>query len=121
MNDNFSELKDAEKSSRANDNNKIFAAVLILVGAVLLVNYVTDYSLENWWALFMLIPAGYIFVKVWRDYKEDGRLSHQSSSAIIPGVIILTMIAIFLFNLSWAIFWPISIIAVGLSIFLGNC
>lgn len=120
MNDNISNLKETEKSSEANDNNKIFAIVLILVGVAVMVGNLTDYSFENWWALFMLIPVGAILMNVWRDYKENGRLSRKSSGAIIPGVIILTMVAIFLFNLSWAIFWPVSIIAVGLSILLGS-
>ncbi len=120
MNDNISELKETEKYSEANENNTVFAVVLILVGVAVMVSNLTDYSFENWWALFMLIPAGAILMNVWHDYKENGRLSRKSSSAIIPGVIILTMVAIFLFNLSWAIFWPVTIIAIGLSILLGN-
>ncbi len=120
MNDNISELKETEKYSEANGNNTVFAVVLILVGVAVMVSNLTDYSFENWWALFMLIPAGAILMNVWHDYKENGRLSRKSSGAVIPGVIILTMVAIFLFNLSWAIFWPISIIAVGLSILLGS-
>jgi hypothetical protein len=59
-------------------------------------------------------------MNVWHDYQENGRLSRKSSGSIIPGVIILAMMAIFLFNLSWAVFWPVSIIAVGLSILLGS-
>ena len=120
MNDNLSELKETEKYTRDDDSTKIFAVVLILVGIAILVNYFTDYSLENWWALFMLLPAGYIFMTIWRDYKENGRLSRKSSSSIIPGLVMIAMVAIFLFNLSWAIFWPVTIIAVGFSILLGN-
>jgi uncharacterized membrane protein YhaH (DUF805 family) len=120
MNDNISELKETEKTNEANDNNMIFAIVLILVGVAVMVGNLTDFSFENWWALFMLIPAGFMFMNVWRDYQENGRFTHKSSGAIIPGVIILTMIAIFLFNLSWAIFWPASLIAVGLSIIVGS-
>ena len=120
MNDNISDLKETEKTNEANDNNKIFAIVLILVGVAVMVGNLTDYSFENWWALFMLIPAGFMFMNVWRDYQENGRLTRKSSGAIIPGVVILTMVAIFLFNLSWAIFWPASLIAVGLSILLSS-
>ena len=108
MNDNISDLKETEKTNEANDNNKIFAIVLILVGVAVMVGNLTDYSFENWWAL------------LWRDYQENGRLTRKSSGAIIPGVVILTMVAIFLFNLSWAIFWPASLIAVGLSILLSS-
>ena len=120
MNDNISELKEAEKDIRNDDSTKIFAVVLILVGIAVILNNFTDYSLENWWALFMLLPVGYIFITIWRDYKENGRLSRKSSSSIIPGLVMVAMVAIFLFNLSWAIFWPVTIIAVGLSILWGN-
>jgi surface polysaccharide O-acyltransferase-like enzyme len=119
MNDNISELKETEQAHESS-NNRFFAIVLILVGTVLIINNLTDYSFENWWALFMLIPVGFIFTNIWRDYQENGRLTRQSSGAIIPGVVMLAMIAIFLFNLSWTIFWPVAIIAVGLSILLGS-
>jgi hypothetical protein len=120
MNDNISDLKETEKNIEANDNNKVFAIVLILVGVAVMVGNLTNFSFENWWALFMLIPAGAIWMNVWHDYQENGRLSRKSSGSIIPGVVILAMMAIFLFNLSWAVFWPVSIIAVGLSILVGS-
>lgn len=120
MNDKISELKETEKATAAPDNNQIFAAVLILVGIVLLVNQFTGDWLKNWWALFMLIPAGSMFMTVWRDYLENGHVTRKSSGAIIPGVLILVMLAIFLFNLSWSIIWPAAIVAVGLSILLGS-
>ena len=120
MNDNISDLKEIEKHNRNDDATKIFAVVLILVGIAVLVNTFTDYSLENWWALFMLLPAGYIFMTAWRDYNKNGRLSHKNSGSIIPGLVMLAMVAIFLFNLSWTIFWPVTIIAIGASILLGN-
>lgn len=120
MNDNISELKDNEKNTTAHDNNRVFAAVYILVGTALVVSNLTDYSIKNWWALFMLIPAGFMFMTVWRDYQENGRITRKSSGVIIPGALMLVVIAIFLFNLSWAIIWPAAIVAMGLSMLLGS-
>jgi hypothetical protein len=118
MNDNYSELKETEQNDAA--NNKIFAVVIILVGSLILVNNLTNFSFNNWWALFMLIPVGAILLNMWRDYEVNGRLTRKSSGAIIPAIIMLTMMAIFLFNLSWTIFWPVTLIAVGLSVLLGS-
>ena len=86
MNDNISDLKETEKRNEANDNNKIFAVVLIVVGAALVISNLTGYSFENWWALFMLIPAGFIFMTVWRDYQENGRLSAKAAAPSSPAL-----------------------------------
>jgi chromate transport protein ChrA len=118
MNDSFSELKETEKN-RKSDHNLIFAGVVILVGVSVLIGNLTDYRLENWWAFFMLIPAGGMLLSMWREYQENGRLSRKGSGTIFPAMIILTIAAIFLFNLSWTIFWPVVLIAFGLSILLG--
>ncbi|MCP4428111.1 MAG: hypothetical protein GY803_26795 [Chloroflexi bacterium] len=118
MNDNLSELKETEQNHES--NSKIFAVVIILVGVAVLVNNLTDYSFHNWWALFMLIPVGAILLNMWRDYEDNGRLTRKSAGSIIPAIIMLTMVAIFLFNLSWSAFWPVALIAVGLSVLLGS-
>ena len=72
MNDPISERNEAELIRRPN-NNLFLAVVFILVGGALLVSNLTDFSLNNWWALFMLIPAGAILTNAWRDYQEIGR------------------------------------------------
>ena len=128
MNDNISELKEAEKTyedktyptlSKGN-NNVVVAGVMILVGAVLLIGNITGNTFENWWALFMLIPVGFMFMAIQCDYQENGRLTRKSSGAIIPAVILLAMVAIFLFDLSWSIFWPVSLVAVGMGMLLNG-
>lgn len=101
------------------DNGRlVFAAVLILVGVALAVGMLTGYTVDNWWALFMLIPVGTMSLELWQDYAKNGRLTKKTSGLIIPIVILLVIISIFLFNLSWSIMWPASFIAVGLSILL---
>jgi hypothetical protein len=57
---------------------------------------------------------------IWGDYQENGRLTHKSGGAIIPAIIILAMVAIFLFDLSWSIFWPVSLVAAGLGMLLNG-
>ena len=127
MKDEFSDLKDVDElkakeaaMAEENNGNLAFAAVLILVGIALIVGMVTGYTFNNWWALFMLIPVGTMSLEIWQDYQTNGRLSKKTGNLIIPIIILLVIVAIFLFNLSWSIIWPASFIAVGLSILLGK-
>lgn len=127
MNDEFNDLKGidalkAEETEQVNENNGrlVFATVLILVGLALSVGILTGYTLDNWWALFMLIPVSTMSMEMWQDYQKNGRLSKKTSGLIIPITILSVIVAIFLFNLSWSIIWPVSFIAVGTSILLGG-
>ena len=114
-------LKEEETEQVKEDNGRLaVAAVMILVGLALLVGMLTGYTLDNWWALFMLIPVGTMSMDVWQDYQKNGRLSKKTSSLIIPIIILLVIVAIFLFDLNWSIIWPVSFIAVGLSMLIGG-
>jgi len=119
MNDDFNELKETAKEPNTN-KNLILAIVLVVVGSGLLIGNLTGYAFKNWWALFMLIPAGSMLMGMWYDYQENGRFTRKSSGMLASSIILLTMIAIFLFDLSWVIFWPISLIAAGLGILIGS-
>ena len=127
MKDDFSELKDidvlkAEETAvyKEQRGNIVLGVVFILVGAAVLFSMTTGYTLHNWWALFMLIPAGKMSMELWQDYETNGRLTKKTSGLIIPITVLLTIISIFLFNLSWSIIWPASFIAVGVSILVGG-
>ena len=123
MNDEIKEIKDEEQESDVaedKDYNWIIAVVLILVGSVLIVTNFTGFEFDNWWALFMLIPAGFMFVTVWRDRQENGRLTNRSTGALIAGIAILAMLAIFLFDLDWGKLWPLAFILGGIAVLLGS-
>ena len=127
MNDEFNDLKGInelkiEETEQVKEENGrlVVATVMILVGLALLVGMLTGYTLDNWWALFMLIPVGTMLMELWQDYQKNGRLSKKTSGLIIPITILSAIIAIFLFNLSWSIIWPVSFIAVGLSMLIGG-
>lgn len=119
MNDHITAQNEIENVQKSN-SNLFLAVVFIMIGGGLLISNLTSFTFKNWWALFLLIPAGGFMMNAWRDVQENGRLTRRSTGAIIPGIILLTMVAIFLFDLSWTIFWPIILIAVGFSILVGR-
>lgn len=122
MGDEMKELKDEEREGAAEDkgSNWIMALVMIVVGIGLLASNFTEFSLNNWWALFLLIPAITMLRNVWVDYQAHGRLTSRSTGALIGGLTVLAAMAVFLFNLSWSGLWPLGFIFGGISVLLSS-
>ena len=97
----------------------IAGGVLILVGAVFLLRNVAGFSLENWWALFILIPAVGSLWTAWTLYQRNGRkLSPAARGPLVGGVVLLTVMAFFLFNVDWGRAWPVFLIIAGVAALL---
>lgn len=121
MNDDLKDLKDEEQNGGSGKNpNVIMAVVLIVVGIGLVISNLTGFSFNNWWALFLFIPAGGMLVNVWQDYQANGRLTGRSTGPLIAGLAMLLMIAIFLLNLSWSALWPVAFIFGGIALLLSG-
>ena len=81
----------------------------------------TGFSFQNWWALFILIPAIYQLSIVWRGYQENGRLTSASTGPLIGGLGALAVAAVFLIDgISWGVIWPIAFVFGGISLLLSQ-
>ncbi len=121
MNNDVNELKNEEKDGKRGNNNAVMALVFIAVGVVLVISNVSGFEFENWWVLFMLIPAALFVKNIYDDYQANGRLTGRSTGAIIATLAILATAATFLFEaITWGTIWPIGLIFAGIAIFLGN-
>lgn len=131
MSDNISDLKDAEKAEfheqpetqvhRKTENNWIGGVVLIAIGLIfLLSNTIEGFHINNWWALFILIPAVVNFGNAWRNYQSDGQLSRSVRGSLTGGIILTLIASAFLFNLDWGLIWPLFLIVGGLSAVMGG-
>ena len=129
MNDDIQALKEAEKQQeqqqtppqqaskrapRQRDSNWLVGGVLILLGILFLIGNYTTFQLQNWWAIFILIPALCNLGTAWNAYRAKGHLSHRGRNALTWGLVTLTVAIIFLLNLNWGIVWPIFLIVIGL-------
>jgi len=94
----------------------ILGAILVLIGILFLAQNLSGFTLNNWWALFILIPALGSLSAAWRIYQANGRLTQAGRGPLIGGLILLCITAIFLFNLNWAGVWPVLLIVVGIGI-----
>ena len=113
------EQRREERRARRGKNSWIGGAVLILIGVVLLLQNFGGMALQNWWALFILIPALGAFANAWRTYQEaGGHLTGAARSSLLGGFILTMVAAIFLFNLNWTLLGPILLILAGIGIFV---
>jgi hypothetical protein len=93
--------------------------ILIGLGLLFLLNNTTSYAIDNWWALFILIPAIGSFSKAAEIIRSEGEFNRQAWGALASGTILTLVASTFLFNLSWGLIWPIFLIIGGLGLFLG--
>jgi hypothetical protein len=99
----------------------IAGVVLILLGVVFLLERAGYFVLtENWWALFIYLAAVACFANVWRAYRAAGRFGPSATGSLVWGLA-LTVVATILFsNLSWDMWWPAILVAIGGGLVAGN-
>ena len=99
----------------------IAGGVLILVGIVFIVQNVAGVTLNNWWALFILIPAIGMIVTTYQAWiKNDRRFTAASRGPLVGALVLLGVTAVFLFGLDWGKVWPFFLILAGLAVLLSS-
>ncbi len=110
------ERRQARRESRGS-SGWIGGVVLILLGLFFLLQNFSNFELQNWWALFILIPAVSSFANAWNVYREsDNQLTSAVTRPLLSGTILTFIAAIFLFGIDFGLFWPVLIIFGGLMI-----
>ena len=111
-----------ERRAACGDRNRgawVGGVVLIILGIVFLLQETGAFSLENWWALFILIPAVGAFGRARRHYQDaGGRITAGVRSALIGGLVLIVIAAAFLFNLNWGLLGPVLILLVGVGMLI---
>jgi hypothetical protein len=79
------------------------------------------FPINNWWALFILIPAIGELEKALRLYREAGnQITSQVNGSALFGVVLSLVALGFLFNIGWTYFGPSLIILAGLGILFNS-
>jgi hypothetical protein len=96
----------------------VAGSILILLGAAFLLQNFGAFviPLQNWWALFFMVPAVGAFDTAWRSYRQENRMTAAARGSLLIGSILTLVTAIYLFQLNWAIFGPVLIILTGLGL-----
>lgn len=93
--------------------------VLFFVGLLFIgVNLLGVGRLENWWGLFILLPGVVFFGMGWQARSGNGRFPFLTRLSLGSGLVVTTVALMFLFNLNWAIWWPLMIIMPGAALWI---
>jgi hypothetical protein len=91
-------------------------AFLILVGLLILLQNMGIAVLQNWWALFILIPAFWSFVAAWENYQATGQLTRHGVWSLIVGIGLTLLSGFFLLDLNLSPYWPLLLILAGIAL-----
>jgi hypothetical protein len=111
--ENMNEREREEKGSRGPSGSITGALILILLGVIFLVRQVSGFRFENWWALFILIPAFSGFGTALALWRRNGRFTFGVWSSFYGGLFPLLVAVMFLFSLDWGTYWPLFVILPG--------
>jgi hypothetical protein len=94
--------------------------VLIGLGAIFLLQNAGALYLQNWWALFILIPALASFGAAYAEYRAGGRLNARARGSVIAGLVFTALAAVFLFNLNFSLVLPAVLILAGVGLLINT-
>lgn len=98
----------------------IGGAILIFVGTVFLLKNFGFPFPENWWAVFILIPALASFAGARKLYVSNGgTFSGAVVGGIAAGCVFVLLSILFLFGFDIGKFWPLILIVLGVGILTG--
>lgn len=114
---------DNDKKTRKHKpgDRAFFPILLILIGVILLIQNL-GFGLKhfNWWALFIFLPVAGALSGAWRDIRKAGRINGKVLSGIGSAIVIGTVAVLLLVGANWGHWWPVILIAAGLSSILGG-
>lgn len=93
-------------------------SALIVVGLVFLAQNYLGYTLRNWWALFILIPA-FGSLSGAADALRHGD-NDEAFGEIVAGLGITALAAAFLFDLDIGRLWPVALIIIGIGLLISR-
>ena len=91
--------------------------MLIGLGVIFLLQNAGALYLQNWWALFILLPAFGSFATAHGAYRTNGgHLNSMVRGSIIGGLVFTVIAVVFLFNLNFSLLLPAVLIVAGVGI-----
>jgi len=104
-----------ERRGRHN-SSWLWGGFLILLGVALLMENMGFIVADNWWALFILIPAFGSFASAWDRYRDNQRLTRGAARALVGGLSLTVLTLVLFFSIDLGMSWPFLLILAGLAL-----
>ncbi len=113
--------REERRAQRAsNETPWLVGIILIVLGVIFLLQTFQGFYLNNWWALFILIPALGSFADAWNAYRRSNQLDRRVRGALVSGCVFLLITFTFLFNWNWGVVLPVLLIIWGVTLLLNS-
>jgi len=110
------EWRAARRQWRGN-NSWIGGGILILLGVIFLLQNAGVFFVQNWWAVFILIPA---LGSLWTAYSLYRNTGEPGNPAFVGSLVIGTLLLLlalgFLFGIDAGFFLPVALILGGIAV-----
>ncbi len=110
----------AERRAAREGGAWIGGVILLGLGVIFLLQNAGMLALQNWWALFILIPALGSFGAAYTEYRASGRFNAKARGSFVAGLVFTAVAAVFLFNLNFSLLLPAVLIVAGIGILFNN-
>lgn len=97
----------------------VAGVILIILGIVFLGQVWGWFTLDNWWALFIFIPAAFAFASARGAYRRRGGFSREVAGSLTGGLVLSFVALMLLFEWDWGLLWPVFLVLAGLGMLLG--
>lgn len=98
----------------------LWGLALIVLGGLFLAQNLLGFELNNWWALFIFIPAFGALGRALEQFRADGRFSSRVRGSLLGGVVLVVVSLVFLFDLQFQTLWPILLILGGIALLVNG-
>jgi hypothetical protein len=106
---------------RRNGKEWFAGILLILLGGIVFLQTMNIRMLDNWWALFILLPAIASFSDAWMHYRKAGnRFDKRARGSLFVGLVLTAVTTVFLFDWMWTITGPVLLAAAGLGLIING-
>mgnify|MGYP000908174652 FL=1 len=110
-----------EKKNKNRKNSFFWPFILIAVGVIFLVQNLSPVPVHlNWWAVFIYFPVvGSIFAGI-NAFEKSGKFDAAVRSSLSGVIVVGTVATMLLLGVDWRNWWPLMLIAPGLSMLINS-
>jgi len=110
-----------EKPKKRHKSSFFWPFILIVVGVILLVQNVSPVPVHlNWWAAFIYFPVlGSIMAGI-NAFEKSGKFDAAVRSSLSGVIVVGTVATMLLLGVDWRNWWPLMLIAPGLSMLINS-